>query len=174
LIEKLNVLYEKNWTTLVHEQLRRFEGSIVAATRNSHNTDSSNVHNGVMMLSAADNGLDNGRWSFSEALLYSISVITTIGHGNFTPKTSSGKIATILYALVGVPLMLICLSSLGGLLADALQCTYSRLCCTPSKSGEIVAGTGTGKAMAATTTTVSMQMTKIKPNNGNEISAATN
>lgn len=79
LIEKLNVLYEKNWTTLVHEQLRRFEGSIVAATRNSHNTDSSNVHNGVMMLSAADNGLDNGRWSFSEALLYSISVITTIG-----------------------------------------------------------------------------------------------
>lgn len=78
LIEKLNVLYEKNWTTLVHEQLRRFEGSIVAATRNSHsNTDSS--HNGVMMLSTADNQSDTGRWSFSEALLYSISVITTIG-----------------------------------------------------------------------------------------------
>lgn len=34
----------------------------------------------------------------------------------------------MLYALFGVPLMLMCLSSLGGFLADALQCAYSRLC----------------------------------------------
>lgn len=34
----------------------------------------------------------------------------------------------MLYALFGVPLMLMCLSSLGGFLADALQCTYSKLC----------------------------------------------
>lgn len=32
------------------------------------------------------------------------------------------------YALFGVPLMLMCLSSLGGFLAEALQCAYSRLC----------------------------------------------
>lgn len=34
----------------------------------------------------------------------------------------------MLYALVGVPLMLMCLSSLGGFLAEALQCSYGRLC----------------------------------------------
>lgn len=37
----------------------------------------------------------------------------------------------MLYALFGVPLMLMCLSSLGGFLADGLQCTwhtYSKLC----------------------------------------------
>lgn len=34
----------------------------------------------------------------------------------------------MLYALIGVPLMLMCLSSLGGLLADALQCSYGKLC----------------------------------------------
>lgn len=50
------------------------------------------------------------------------------GHGNLTPRTSEGKIVTMLYALVGVPLMLMCLSSLGGFLADALQCAYSKLC----------------------------------------------
>lgn len=34
----------------------------------------------------------------------------------------------MLYALVGVPLMLMCLSSLGGLLANALQCSYGKMC----------------------------------------------
>lgn len=64
--ERLNVLYERNWTMLVHEQLRRFEGSIVAATRG-----------GLIESSGADGILP--RWTFSEALLYSVTVITTIG-----------------------------------------------------------------------------------------------
>ena len=34
----------------------------------------------------------------------------------------------MLYALIGVPLMLMCLSSLGGFLGDALQCAYSKIC----------------------------------------------
>lgn len=42
----------------------------------------------------------------------------------------------MLYALFGVPLMLMCLSSLGGFLADALQCTYSKLCRTRDGNNE--------------------------------------
>lgn len=63
-LERLNVLYERNWTLLVHEQLRRFEGTIVAATR------------GGLVETLGDR---LPRWSFSEALLYSVTVITTIG-----------------------------------------------------------------------------------------------
>lgn len=59
------MLYERNWTLLVHEQLRRFEGTIVAATR------------GGLVETMGDNRFP--RWSFSEALLYSVTVITTIG-----------------------------------------------------------------------------------------------
>lgn len=50
------------------------------------------------------------------------------GHGSLTPRTTEGKIITMLYALFGVPLMLMCLSSLGGFLAEALQCAYMKLC----------------------------------------------
>ncbi|KAI8123853.1 hypothetical protein FF38_12351 [Lucilia cuprina] len=152
--EKLNVLYERNWTMLVHEQLRRFEGTIVAATRNmaaAGATAASGASTGGYVVGGAGgmatettttalgryggnnlveySDLTATRWSFSEALLYSVTVITTIGHGSLTPRTAGGKIATIFYALIGVPLMLMCLSSLGALLAEALQCTYARLCC---------------------------------------------
>lgn len=55
-------------------------------------------------------------------------VTIVLGHGNLSPKTSGGKIGTMLYALIGVPLMLMCLSNLGSLLADGLQGAYIRLC----------------------------------------------
>lgn len=45
-----------------------------------------------------------------------------------TPRTAGGKLVTMVYALFGVPLMLMCLSSLGGLLAEAIQCAYCRVC----------------------------------------------
>nr|XP_018917181.1 PREDICTED: potassium channel subfamily K member 18-like [Bemisia tabaci]XP_018917182.1 PREDICTED: potassium channel subfamily K member 18-like [Bemisia tabaci] len=69
------------------------------------------------------------QWSFSGALLYSVTVITTIGYGNLAPKTAAGKIVTMIYALFGVPLLLLCLSNLGSLLADTFLFAYSHSCC---------------------------------------------
>lgn len=57
-----------------------------------------------------------------------VSSLSFAGHGNMTPRTAEGKLVTMFYALFGVPLMLMCLSSLGGLLAEALQCAYCRVC----------------------------------------------
>ncbi|KAJ9585482.1 hypothetical protein L9F63_002721 [Diploptera punctata] len=64
--ERLNVLYEKNWTHLVHEQLRKFETNVVAATKVEG-------YDGKELLDS------DRQWSFSGALLYSVTVITTIG-----------------------------------------------------------------------------------------------
>lgn len=50
---------------LVHEQLRRFEGSIIKATKGG-------------LTEAMGERLP--RWTFTEALLYSITLITTIGN----------------------------------------------------------------------------------------------
>ncbi|XP_032597002.1 uncharacterized protein LOC6569077 [Drosophila grimshawi] len=178
--EKLNVLYERNWTMLVHEQLRRFEGSIVAATRpgGSGGAAAGVAAHGGSASALGHFGYDVGdtqSWTFSEALLYSVTVITTIGHGSLTPRTAAGKLATIFYALIGVPLMLMCLSSLGALLAEALQCTYMRLCCQlqrnqASAGGEkktMATGAGAGTGIGTRTGTGSGTLTKRRHAAGN-------
>ncbi|XP_023159943.2 putative GPI-anchored protein pfl2 [Drosophila hydei] len=165
--EKLNVLYERNWTMLVHEQLRRFEGSIVAATRPGGATGAVAGPGASASASALGHfGYDAGdtqSWTFSEALLYSVTVITTIGHGSLTPRTAAGKLATIFYALIGVPLMLMCLSSLGALLAEALQCTYMRLCCQLQHRRS----SGVEKNATLSTTTTTGTLTKRRHGAGN-------
>lgn len=57
------------------------------------------------------------------------------GYGNLAPRTPEGKVVTMLYALVGVPLMLLCLSNLGSFLADTFQFAYSHACCKPCRNG---------------------------------------
>lgn len=51
-----------NWTSAVEKELREFETKVVA-TANSY----------------SDNVKDDLHWTFSGALLYSVSIITTIG-----------------------------------------------------------------------------------------------
>ncbi|XP_073948716.1 potassium two pore domain channel sandman isoform X2 [Choristoneura fumiferana] len=68
------------------------------------------------------------QWSFSSAFLYSLTVITTIGYGHLSPRTSWGKIATILYTLLGMPLFLLYLANVGELLARWFKCIYALVC----------------------------------------------
>lgn len=69
--------------------------------------------------------------------------------------------------------MLMCLSSLGALLAEALQCTYMRLCCQLQRSrgsaGEKNAALSTA-AVTTTTTMTSGTLTKRRHGAGNGVS----
>lgn len=123
--DKFNVLHRENWTEAMTERLRTFEEKLVTT-----------INEGGYKV---DLGVDDAnavkmQWSFSGALLYSVTVITTIGYGNIAPKTESGKLVTILYALIGVPLMLLCLTNIGDLLANAFKFAYARLCCVLCRS----------------------------------------
>ncbi|XP_058834635.1 two pore potassium channel protein sup-9 [Topomyia yanbarensis] len=53
------------------------------------------------------------QWKFSGAFYYATTVLTTIGYGHSTPSTVSGKIFTMCYAAIGIPLGLVMFQSIG-------------------------------------------------------------
>jgi len=71
-----------------------------------------------------------------DRFLFSVCVRVRVffsGYGNLAPKTPEGKIVTMVYALFGVPLMLLCISNLGSLLAGTFQFAYSHSCCSSKR-----------------------------------------
>ncbi len=49
-------------------------------------------------------------WRYLDALYFSTATMTTVGYGDITPKTDTGKIFTIIYAFSGVGIALYGLS----------------------------------------------------------------
>lgn len=56
------------------------------------------------------------------------------GYGNISPRTEWGKVMTILYAIIGIPLMLLYLTNIGDILAKAFRYVYGRLCTCKSEN----------------------------------------
>ncbi|KAJ8939353.1 hypothetical protein NQ318_005714 [Aromia moschata] len=50
------------------------------------------------------------------------------GYGSVSPRTPWGKMVTIIYALIGIPLMLLYLSATGDVLARSFRRLYGKMC----------------------------------------------
>lgn len=48
------------------------------------------------------------------------------GYGNVSPRTEWGKLATIVYAIAGMPLFLLYLSNIGDILAKSFKWIYAK------------------------------------------------
>lgn len=116
LTKESKVLHETIWTNDVAVVLSSFESDLLKQIKDN-GWDGKEVDNG------------NYQWAWSGALFYSIIVITTIGYGHIAPRTTMGKIATIFYAIAGIPLMLLCLSNIGDIMASSFRFLYWRVCC---------------------------------------------
>lgn len=63
-------------------------------------------------------------WTFPASLMYCLSVFTMIGYGHMTPKTVPGKISTILYAVIGIPLYIVYFMNMGKVFAKTFKFLY--------------------------------------------------
>uniref|UniRef100_A0A914VTZ5 Potassium channel domain-containing protein n=2 Tax=Plectus sambesii TaxID=2011161 RepID=A0A914VTZ5_9BILA len=67
------------------------------------------------------------KWDYWTAVFYALTLITTIGFGNMHCKTAEGRVLTILYTIVGLPLMLAVLKSLGTVLFNSAEAAWNRM-----------------------------------------------
>ena len=69
--EKFNVLWKQNWTLAAKEKLNEFEENLILKIQSSGYK--------------GDKG-ENEQWSFPGALLYAVTVISTIGKDIYLPR----------------------------------------------------------------------------------------
>ncbi|ALC49219.1 CG42340 [Drosophila busckii] len=114
--EDLNILYKENWTRLAAQEVQLFQDTLLRAVRQSKVYQPG----GVQMNAPAH------KWTYSSAFLYSMTLITTIGYGGVSPRTEWGRIVALIYALFGIPLLLIYLSAMGDALSAAMRFLFRR------------------------------------------------
>ncbi len=44
-------------------------------------------------------------WNWIDSIYFSVITLTTVGYGDFSPQTDSGKIFTMFYVVIGIGLM---------------------------------------------------------------------
>ncbi|KAI1727373.1 ion channel domain-containing protein [Ditylenchus destructor] len=57
--------------------------------------------------------LAHKRWTFPSSVLFSFTILTTIGYGNVAPTTTICQVFTMIYGAIGIPIFLITVADVG-------------------------------------------------------------
>lgn len=137
--EQLNVLQYDVWKSLAKEILEIYTIGVYKSSEDRFKMVAGNTSTAENGSLSENTTIESRReedceilneeemWTFSESLLYAITVVTTIGYGHITPKTPCGMIVTIVYAIFGIPLTLFTIANLGRVMATAFRFIYKHI-----------------------------------------------
>ncbi|VDM39169.1 unnamed protein product [Toxocara canis] len=67
------------------------------------------------------------RWTYPSSVLFSFTILTTIGYGDVAPTTQLCRIFTMLYGAVGIPLFLITIADVGRFFKTGIMYMIQRI-----------------------------------------------
>ncbi|KZC09947.1 PREDICTED: TWiK family of potassium channels protein 7-like [Dufourea novaeangliae] len=96
---------EPLWADKVHEYVAKHEEVLLMAVSAGY----------------GENGNSGQLWTFPGCILFSISLLTTLGFGAPVPRTTAGRIITVIFAAIGIPAHFLLVMNFGLILALRLQ-----------------------------------------------------
>ncbi|CAD5216805.1 unnamed protein product [Bursaphelenchus okinawaensis] len=108
-----DTVFSKNTFNALGEEY--FEKLIIAVFSSYRNQFVTEVH--LLNKTSEDDNL----WTYRNSVFFATTVITTIGYGHLVPVTSTGRIVCIVFALIGIPLLLVTIADIGRFLSEFLN-----------------------------------------------------
>ncbi|CAK9828144.1 TWiK family of potassium channels protein 7 [Anthophora retusa] len=96
---------EPLWRDKVQQYVAKHEELLLMAVNSGYN----------------ESGDDGQLWTFSGCILFALSLLTTLGFGAPVPRTTTGRIVTVIFAAIGIPAHFLLILNLSLLLAVRLQ-----------------------------------------------------
>ncbi|XP_054155552.1 potassium channel subfamily K member 2-like [Oppia nitens] len=99
---------DSRWLAFMEKQFQLFETQVTYTCKR-----------GLDMGIAND--VETNKWTFMGGMFFSMTVFTTIGYGDNPPKTRTGQAITMVYAFVGIPLLLMVLADMGKIFTRGIK-----------------------------------------------------
>uniref|UniRef100_A0A3Q4G4J8 Potassium channel, subfamily K, member 4a n=1 Tax=Neolamprologus brichardi TaxID=32507 RepID=A0A3Q4G4J8_NEOBR len=120
------VTLEKPTETLAHEKLLETKKEFLMKNYCVTESDFHELVQAGLNVSRVPANLTT-RWDIASACFFCGTIITTIGFGNLSPRTTYGQLFCVCYALVGIPMFGILLAGVGDHMGTVLRRAVAKI-----------------------------------------------
>jgi hypothetical protein len=70
---------------------------------------------------------EDSKWTFFSSLLFTITLMSTVGFGHVAPQTWEGRVVCVCFATIGIPIYMLCVAHLSRSLKRMIELLYIKL-----------------------------------------------